>query len=147
MAEANATTATKEQVLYGNILDIGMKIGMVILFVFFALYVFGIMKPAIPVQDLDQYYSMPAHEYLQAITANYDAIEETPDQWNWLSLVSHGDYLNLIGIAFLAAVTIFCYIAIVPTLIKEGDKLYAGLSILEVLILLLAASGLVSGGH
>ncbi|MFO7762069.1 MAG: hypothetical protein ACQES8_09435 [Thermodesulfobacteriota bacterium] len=138
--------ATKEQILYGKALDIGMKIGMVLLLVFFALYVLGIMKPAVPVAELDQYYSMPVHEYLEAITANYDTIKQTPDQWNWLSLAGHGDYFNLLVIAYLAAVTIVCYIIIIPTLLKDGDKLYAGLAALEVLILVLAASGILGGG-
>lgn len=147
MAEANATTPTREQVIYGNILDVLMKIGMVLLFVGFALYVSGILQPAVPVEDLDKYYSMPSHEYLEAITANYDTIKQTPNQWDWLSLAGHGDYLNLVVIAFLAGVTILCYLAIIPALIRDGDKLYVSLAILEVLILILAASGVISGGH
>ncbi|MFP3984261.1 MAG: hypothetical protein ACLFV2_11310 [Desulfurivibrionaceae bacterium] len=147
MAEANPTTPTREQVIYGNILDVLMKIGMLLLFVGFALYVSGILEPAVPVKDLDKYYSMPSHEYLEAITANYDTIKQTPDQWDWLSLAGHGDYLNLVVIAFLAGVTILCYLAIIPALIRDRDKLYTSFAILEVLILILAASGVISGGH
>lgn len=147
MAEANATTPTREQVIYGNILDVLMKIGMVLLFVGFALYVSGILEPAVPVEDMNKYYSMPSHQYLEAITANYDTIKQIPNQWDWLSLAGHGDYLNLVVIAFLAGVTILCYLAIIPALIRDGDKLYTSLAVLEILILLLAASGIISGGH
>lgn len=138
MAEANAATPTKEQVLYGNILDVLMKAGMFLLFIGFALYMTGILEPAVPVEDLNKYYSMPSHEYLEAITANYDTIKQVPDQWNWLALAGHGDYLNQVVIAFLAGVTILCYMAIIPTLVRAGDKLYGSLAILEVIILVLA---------
>ena len=140
-------TATKEQVVYAKFLDIGMKLGIILLFVCFALYVFGILKPAIPVADLDKYYSLPVHEYLDAITANYDTIQDRPDQWNWLGLAGHGDYLNMIIVAFLAAVTIICYITIIPVLFAQKDMVYTILAVAEVLILLLAASGILGGGH
>ena len=68
--------------------------------------------------------------------------------WSWLSLVAYSDFLNFIGIAVLAGVTILCFIVIIPTLWKNDDKLYAVLSLLEVIILSVAASGILgSGGH
>ena len=34
--------------------------------------------------------------------------------WSWVSNLGEGDMLNFVGIAFLAGVTIICYLAIVP---------------------------------
>jgi len=45
-------------------------------------------------------------------------------------------------------VTIACFLAIAPTLWKNGDKVYACLSIVEAIILGVAASGILgAGGH
>jgi hypothetical protein len=50
-------------------------------------------------------------------------------------------------VAILAGVTIICYAAIVPTLLKNNDKVYAILAVLEVIILSAAASGILAVGH
>ena len=44
--------ATAEQRLYAGILDIGMKIGLVILVVTFGLYMTGVLEPHVPVDQL-----------------------------------------------------------------------------------------------
>ena len=63
-------------------------------------------------------------------------------------MLRYGDFINFIGIAFLAGVTIVCFLVIVPVLWKNNDKLYAVFSLLEAVILSLAASGILgSGGH
>ena len=69
------------------------------------------------------------------------------DGWSWLGMLGYGDFINFIGIALLSGVTIICYIAIVPVLLKSNDKVYAVLALLEAVILAAAASGLIAGGH
>ncbi len=129
-----------EQVLYANVLAKGMYVGLLCLFVTFALYVSGTMASYIPKEDLSKYWSMPVDEYL-------DKTEIEPG-WAWVSMVGYGDFVNFIGIALLAGVTIVCYLAIVPSLIKSKDWVYAGLAMLEALVLTVAASGILgAGGH
>jgi hypothetical protein len=67
--------------------------------------------------------------------------------WSWIKLLNKGDYLNFSGIAILSIITIICFLAIIPTLLKKGDKVYTILAFLEVLVLALAASGILAGGH
>ena len=68
--------------------------------------------------------------------------------WAWVGMLGYGDFINFIGIAFLAGVSIICYIAIIPTLLKSGDRIYAIIAILEVIVLTAAAAGIFgSGGH
>jgi hypothetical protein len=63
-------------------------------------------------------------------------------------MLGKGDFLNFIGIAFLAGVTIICFFPIIPIFLKKKDKVYAALAVVEILVLVLAASGLLkSGGH
>jgi hypothetical protein len=58
-----------------------------------------------------------------------------------------GDFINFIGIATLAGVTILCYLAIVPILLKSNDRTYLILALIEVIVLVVAASGVISVGH
>ncbi len=58
------------------------------------------------------------------------------------------DMLTFLPIAFLSLLTIICYIAILPGLIRKKDTAYVVIAILEVAVLALAASGILSaGGH
>ena len=132
--------ATEEQLAYARLLDKGMKLGLLMLVISFAFYVFGIFTPHVPVSDLPAYWSMPVKDYLKATDIHTG--------WSWVHMVGKGDFLNFIGIAFLAAVTIFCYIRIIPILFRKKDSVYGILAIIEVLVLVLAASGILkSGGH
>jgi hypothetical protein len=68
--------------------------------------------------------------------------------WGWFKLIGYSDFLNFVPIAILAGVTILCFLAIVPVLLKQNDKLYTVLAFLEAAILAVAASGLLgAGGH
>ncbi|MDP2167444.1 MAG: hypothetical protein Q8J64_03835 [Thermodesulfovibrionales bacterium] len=132
--------ATEEQIKYAGMLDKGMKIGFVLVVVSFILYITGIMAPYLPINDLPKYWGMPVHDYLKATNIHMG--------WAWLGMLQKGDFINFIGIAFLAGVTIPCYIAIMPIFLKKKDKVYFTLALLEVTVLALAASGLLkSGGH
>jgi len=132
--------ATEEQLAYANLLDKGMKIGLLMLIITFFLYMSGIMKPYIPVRELPNYWSMSVHDYLQKA--------DVPAGWGWLTMVAKGDFLNFIGIAFLAGVSIVCYMRIIPILFRKKDTVFVVIAILEVVVLTLAASGLLkAGGH
>ncbi len=140
-AQANlASRPSNEQVIYANILVIGVWIGLALLFVTYAVYVFGVM---------------PSHVDISLITGNWDkgvaeylAITNSPHGWGWVALLGTGDFLNYLGFAFLAMLTIFCYLVLVKGYIAKKDWIYAGIAILEILVLSLAASGLLgSSGH
>ena len=132
--------ATEEQLIYAGVLNHGMKIGFVMLVITFIIYVSGILTPHVPVEDLSKYWSMPVKEYLKKADIHTG--------WSWLSKLNNGDFLNFVGIAFLSGVTVVCYISIIPVFIRKKDKVYTLLAVLEVIILVLAASGLLkSGGH
>jgi hypothetical protein len=60
--------------------------------------------------------------------------------------LGEGDLLNFLGIAFLAGVTIVCYLAIVPGLMRKKDTPYVALALVEVDVLVLAASGILKSG-
>ncbi len=131
---------TEEQLVYAKILDKGMKIGLLILIVTFIVYLSGLLTPYIPINDLPKYWGMSVHKYLETTGIH--------PGWSWLGMINKGDFLNFIGIAFLAGITVICYVAIIPILFKKKDRIYGILAIIEVLVLVLAASGILkAGGH
>ncbi len=132
--------ATEEQLAYSKLLDSGMKLGLLLLIITFIVYLSGILPPHVPVNDLPTYWKLPVHKYLVATGIH--------PGWAWLGMLGKGDFLNFIGIVFLAGVTILCYLRILPVFLKKKDTIYAVLAILEVLVLTLAASGVLkAGGH
>jgi len=137
---SNKLQATEEQLAYAKLLDLGMKGGLLMLVVTFFVYMFGILTPHIPVDELPNYWKLPVKDYLK-VTGIHTG-------WSWVGSVGKGDFLNFVPIAFLAGVTILCYIKIIPILFRKKDTTYAFLAIIEVLVLVLAASGVLkSGGH
>ncbi|MFC1500367.1 hypothetical protein ACFL6T_05070 [Candidatus Zixiibacteriota bacterium] len=139
--------ANEEQLLYAKILEKGMFLGLVLLLVAFALYVLRVLPSVIPIEELSEYWTMPVHDYLEAVSEHYLHQEQLLAGWKWLSQVGRGDFLNFIPIAILSAITIICYAGITPVLIRKKDRVYAIMAIAEVVILTLAASGLLAVGH
>ena len=145
--EAKIEEAQSEQILYAKVLEIGMYIGLVILFITFALYVFRVVTPAVPLEQVSNYWTLGVHEYLEVVNDEFLHLEHPPTGWAWVGMLDKGDFLNFVGIAILAGISILCYLAIVPTLLRKKDNAYLAMAILEVLVLALAASGILAVGH
>ncbi|MCL6639719.1 MAG: DUF1634 domain-containing protein [Firmicutes bacterium] len=129
-----------EQLKYANLLLYGSWAGIVILAVTFALYMSGLVTSYVPVAEMPQYWGMKASDYLVATGA--------PHGWGWLSMIGYSDYLNLVGIALLGALTVIGYLILLPAYLAKKDAIYAGIVAAEILVLTLAASGILkSGGH
>jgi len=141
-AEADA-----DQLLYAGILAKGMYLGLGILLITFALYMTGLIQPGIPIEELPRLWTLSAHEYLEVVNHEFLHRPEVVAGWRWVALLGMGDYLNFIGIALLAGVTIVCYLGVLPSLFRKKDWIYATIAILEVIVLTLAASGIVAVGH
>ena len=134
------TAASEEQIAYANVLNIGMWLGLAVLIITFFIYISGVMPSYVPIDDLPKYWTMRVHDFNTALNA--------PTGWGWAAKVGNGDYLNFIGIAILSGLTILCYVVILPILIRKKDTAYVVIAIVEVLVLSLAASGLLAvGGH
>ena len=77
-----------------------------------------------------------------------DTVGSIPQGWGWLALIGKGDICNFVGIIILAGLTIVCFAQLALSLARRKQWLLCVIAILEVLVLVLAASGiLVGGGH
>ena len=138
--EGAAEGLAEEQLAYARWLDSGMRTGLLLLLLSAAVYLLGLLPPHVPLDELPRFWSLPVKKYLAAT-----GIEPG---WSWVFMLHRGDFLNFVGIAFLSGVTIACYLAISPIFFRRKDRIYAWLAVAEVLVLGLAASGVLSvGGH
>lgn len=117
-----------------------MLVGLVGLVITFIIYGAGIFEPKIPLEQVQNYWVMPVSEYLQQSGIHAG--------WAWLGNLGYGDMLNYLPIAFLSLITIICYAAIIPGLLRKKDTVYVALAITEIVVLSVAASGILgTGGH
>ncbi len=127
----------REQQVYAKWLAAGSQIGFALLVVTFAAYVFDVWEPHVPIEHLPRLWTLPAHEFR--------SVTDGPHGWEWIALLGRGDFLTYTGIAVLALTTVACYARIVPALATGGERLYAAIAIAQILVLLAAATGVVSG--
>lgn len=128
-----------EQLRYARLLDWGTRIGIVLLVASFALYVAGTLPSAVPPQRLPQLWSKPVGAYLAATGV--------PTGWAWLAHLGQGDMAALVGVAWLAACSVPCLLALVPMARARGDRWLVALCVAEAVVIAAAASGLIAGGH
>ena len=114
-------------------LELGTGAASAILLASFATYVLGILEPLVPLPALARLWTLPVDAYVAASGA--------PTGWAWLRTLGKGDYLNLLGIAFFVAVIAACYTRLIPRFWQDGRRLQALFALLQVLVLLAAASG------
>lgn len=142
MNTTNSTHAQQQQVeasRYALLLDWGGRVGLLALVLSFAAYLFGVLTPHVPLEQLPSVWNLPLTAYLQRTG--------TPTGWSWLALAYEGDLSNLIGISLLAGCSLPPLLGLIPLYLKRRDYVYAGICALVVMVLVLAASGILTGGH
>ncbi|MUM76026.1 DUF1634 domain-containing protein [Pseudodesulfovibrio sp. F-1] len=129
-----------EQIIYANILGMGAYLGILVMVVTYILYVTGIIGAHIELEMVVRNWHLNVQQFIQVTNA--------PRGWGWVALLGKGDYLNFLGMALLALLTIVCYLVLLPGFVRRKDWTYFGICVAEVVVLSLAASGIFgSGGH
>lgn len=135
---ADQAKASPEQITYANLLFYGCWGSLGLMALTYIVYALGLLDLYLPIPKVIELWSQPVGTYLHE--------GNVPHGWGWLALIGHGDFINFIGIAILAGMTIVCYIPLVIAYAKKKDSIYMGIAVAEILVLALAASGLVGGG-
>jgi len=131
---------SKEQIIYANLLLIGMVTGIIIMLITYAIYLSGMLAPHVDLSLIINNWDKGIHEYLE--------ITHSPHGWGWLALLGNCDFLNYIGFVLLALMTIFCYLVLVRGYARNKDWIFTTIAILEIVVLSIAASGILgAGGH
>ena len=138
--QTNVCVTSPEQMRYAIILERGAYLGIIIMLITYAIYAFGILTPHVPIEVVTQSWHLGVTDYL--------AKTNSPTGWGWVALIGTGDFINFIGLALLAVMTIVCYGTLIMPYLRCKDYIYAAIVIAEIIVLSLAASGLLgSGGH
>jgi len=135
----SANPVPVEQLRYARLLDLTSKLGFVALVAGYLAYVMGWLEEHVKVEQLPQLWTLPLAEYLVRTGS--------PTGWGWLAHLHKGEFAGLIGIVILAGCSAVCLLAIIPTYVRRRDHVYAGICAVEILVLLLAASGILAAGH
>lgn len=122
--------------IYARWLDVATKVGFAVSLAAFLVYVSGWVPAFLPPADLPRYWSLPVGRFIAATGA--------PQQWSWLRLLGYSDVLNLGALALFALVTPACYARLVPRLLAQRDWLQLALACAQVVVLLVAASGVLA---
>ena len=123
--------------LYARWIDRATRAGFAFSLVAFVLYVSGLVPAFLPPAELPRYWALPVDRFIAATGA--------PQQWAWLGMLRYSDVLNLAAVAWFAVVTPVCYARLLPKLFAQRDWLQLALACAQVLILAIAASGLLAG--
>lgn len=133
------TAAGEEQQAYARWLELGSRVGLALLVAGLFLYVTEMVPPHVPIERLPALWGLPAEKFLQATGIS--------PGWGWVVLAHRGDLMNLAGISVLAGCSILPLGAALAVFRSRGERTYAILCALQIAVLLLAASGLLTGGH
>lgn len=128
-----------EQLLYATLLTWFTHLGLAVLVAAFAAYVMGWVEPHVPLERLPELWSHPVADYL--------AQTRTPMGWGWTALLQRSDMMGLAGIAILAGGPVLCLLSLVPLYAARGDKAFVFVCLADAAVVLLAASGILTGGH
>ena len=128
--------APDEHVVIARWIEIGMRAAFALLVVTFVLYVLGLLQPLVPPQELVQLWQLPVDRYVAATGA--------PTGAGWLRLLAKGDYLNVLGLAIFALIALACYVRLVLLCLQQRRRLQALFAALQVLVILVAAIGVLS---
>lgn len=137
--KARHVYASPEQLRYARVLDAGMKAGLLLLALGFVAYVAGVAPIQVPFEDLPRLWELEAADYLRATGM--------PDGWGWVRMLDRGDVLPLIGMAVLCSLTLACFLVLLPAYAARRDWAYVLIVALEIGVLVLAASGVLTAGH
>jgi hypothetical protein len=127
------------QALYARWLEAATWGAFAASLVAFAVYAGGLFPSFVPLASLPMLWHLPVEQYLARTGA--------PTGWAWLPLLAFSDYLSLACVALIGVVTVVCYLAVLPMLLRLGERLQAALVAAQIVVLLIAASGALAGGR
>ena len=128
-----------EQLRYATWLDASTRLGLAVLLLGFLAYAFSWAPGHVPLERLPAVWGLHA--------AEFRVQTGMPRGWGWAALLQHGDMVALAGIALLAGCSVACLLALLPLYVRNREPAYVALVLLEVAVIALAASGVLSAGH
>ncbi len=131
--------ANRVQLAYASVLSWTSSLGIFFIVAGYVAYVFRLLPSAASPAEVALHWHLRATELHKVVNV--------PSGWNWIAQLGRGDVLSYASIVYLSSVTMFCLAVIIPVFLKEKDRIYTVLTLLQIAVLGIVAAGLVSGGH
>ena len=116
-----------------------VRIGLALLFLTFVLYAAEIVPSAIPLRDVPDLWSLSASEYVEQ-----SGLETG---WGWVSRISEGRTLVFASLVLFPAGTMLLIAVAGVLYVRHRVPAYALIAFLEVTVLIIAATGILTAGH
>ena len=132
---------SEEQKRYSEVLRLLSRSGLLMLILGFCVYITGLVPVITPIEEIPKLLQLRANEFIQ--------VTGTPTGWNWLRSLGKGEVISNLGVIYLSLSTIICFFVILPIFIKKKEIAYTVIVSFEVIVLVLAACGVLNhfGGH
>ncbi len=131
--------ANRIQLTYATVLSWTSTLGIIFVVAGYLVYVFQLLPSTVPPSEVAMHWGLRA--------AELHKIVPVPSGWDWIYQLGRGDVLSYASVVYLSSVTMLCLAVIIPLFLKEKDMIYSVMTLLQVLVLVFAAAGIVSGGH
>jgi hypothetical protein len=131
--------ANRIQLTYATVLSWTSTLGIVFVAAGYLVYVFQLLPSTVSPSEVAM------HWHLRAVELH--KIVPVPSGWDWIYQLGRGDVVSYASVVYLSSVTMLCLLVIIPLFLKEKDMIYAVMTVLQVLVLVFAAAGIISGGH
>lgn len=126
------------ELAYARTAAAAVRIGFVALLGSFLLYVSGWTTSIVPVEEIPRFWNRPVGEFVAATG--------WPTGWQWLSMLGSGDALSMAGIALLLAMSVVPMVRLLPAFLDARERAHAAIIMIQWLLVVLAAAGLLSRG-
>ncbi|MFP4483991.1 MAG: hypothetical protein ACLFO1_03980 [Spirochaetaceae bacterium] len=120
---------------YAGILQWFVILAFTLLLASFVLLTTGVLPAVVPAERVVELWTLSAREYARETAF--------PTDWAWVRHLTNSDVLNLVSLALIGAATPICFIALAVMYLLRRDHAYAAMAFLVVIVLVIAASGLV----
>jgi len=135
----NQVPTPVENLVYSKVMEVGVYAGLAVTVVGFGLLVTGALPACLPMDEAPNVWHLSAQE----VSRHFGI----PTGLGWLGKARCADILSRVGLAMLSSTMILAHCFGYCHFMKKRDRLFANIVLVGTLILLLAVSGLTSGGH
>ena len=132
--------ADKVQLAYAGILAKATTLGIALVVLGYIVYAFQLLPLSVPIDQVAGNWHLRAAEF-------HHQVPGAPSGWSCFSQAGKGDMLSYISIIYLGIVTMMCLVVAGFVFSREKNVIYTLFSFVQVAVLVLAAAGIVSGGH
>ncbi|MFO7781580.1 MAG: hypothetical protein R6W94_08110 [Spirochaetia bacterium] len=122
--------------LYARILQRIVIIGSLLMLVSFVVYALELLPSAMEADRVPTVWHLPADEAAPLI--------DRPPLWHWVLAPHRADLLSLGSLTVLAATTPLGFAVLFVLLLRRRDFVYATMVFFQLVVLLLAATGMLS---